>query len=124
MRSLMQDRTAVQPVGPSAGWWWGTNRPGGTFYAGRAHVVRPAQLAAGLCGLPVDDVWELRPPTPEHLCPDCCVLAMAASYPPFSPTPAPPLPRRGTSTARSAPAAEAPAEQTASIPAIGAGDDP
>lgn len=65
-------------------WWWGTNRPNGMYYAGRVHVVHPNQRRTGLCGLPVGDVWELRPPMPEHLCPDCCVLAMAASYPPFS----------------------------------------
>jgi hypothetical protein len=70
-------------------WWWGTNRRGGMYYAGRVHVVHPGRRATGLCGLPVEDVWELRPPMPQHMCPDCCVLAMAASYPPFSaPTPA------------------------------------
>lgn len=94
MRSLMEDRTPAQPTAP-AGWWWGTNRPGGTLYAGRTHVVHPAAPTSGLCGLPVDDVWELRPPTPEHLCPDCCVLAMAASYPPFPPIPAPPAAPQG-----------------------------
>lgn len=120
MPSPMDDRATEQP----AGWWWGTNRPGGTFYAGRVHVVHPAHPTSGLCGLPVDDVWELRPPTPEHLCPDCCVLAMAASYPPFPPSPAPPLPRRATSTGSPAPATEAPGEQTVSMPALGTEDDP
>ncbi|WP_435159362.1 hypothetical protein [Amycolatopsis sacchari] len=118
----MQDRATAQPTGP-ASWWWGTNRPGGTFYAGRAHVVDPARPTAGLCGLPVDDVWERRPPTPEHLCPDCCVLAMAASYPPCPPAPAPPPPRTATSPDRPVPA-ESPAEQTAVIPVIGEDDDP
>lgn len=89
VRSPMDDKTTAQLAGPTAGWWWGTNRPGGTFYAGRAHVVHPAHPASGLCGLPVDDVGELRPPTPDHLCPDCCVLAMAASDPPVSPPGAP-----------------------------------
>jgi hypothetical protein len=51
-------------------WWWGTNRPGGKYYAGRVHVVHPGQRTAGLCGLPVEDVWEVRPPLSEHLCPD------------------------------------------------------
>ena len=66
-------------------WWWGTNRPGGVYYAGRVHIVAPEDPATGMCGLPVTDLWEQRPPTPEHLCPDCCVRAVAASYPP-SPT--------------------------------------
>jgi hypothetical protein len=83
----MESETAARP----AGWWWGTNRPGGGYYAGRVHVVHPDQPTTGLCGLPVDDVWQLRPPVPEHLCPDCCVAAMAASYPPF-PTVPPPRP--------------------------------
>ncbi|MCE7011767.1 hypothetical protein LWC34_54485 [Kibdelosporangium philippinense] len=119
----MEDRTPARPTGATAGWWWGTNRPGGTYYAGRAHVVHPAQPTAGLCGLPVDDVWELRPPMPEHLCPDCCVLAMAASYPPFPTTPPPPLPRRAASHDRPALAPEAPAEQTAAMPAVGTDED-
>jgi hypothetical protein len=54
------------------------------YYAGRVHVVHPVARTAGLCGLPVEDVWEVRPPLPEHLCPDCCVRAMAASYPSFA----------------------------------------
>lgn len=82
-------------------WWWGTNRVGGTYYAGRAHVVHPEQRMSGLCGLPVDDVWEARPPVPEHLCPDCCLLAMAVSYPPFPTT----VPRQ-------------PIEQTTVLPAV------
>lgn len=120
MPSLMDDRTTAQQPGPTAGWWWGTNRPGGTFYAGRAHVVPPAFPTAGLCGLPVDDVWELRPPTPGHLCPDCCVLAIAASYPPLPSSPAPLLPRTATSTDTPVPAAE----QTVSMPVLGTDDDP
>ncbi|WP_462202873.1 FxLD family lanthipeptide [Frankia sp. CcWB3] len=113
----MEERTTARPTGPAAGWWWGTNWPGGTFCAGRAHVVHPAQPASGLCGLPVDDVWERRPPMPEHLCPDCCVLAMATSYPPFPPSPAPPLPHRPESIGRPLPAPEAPAEKTTPLPA-------
>ncbi len=120
--TLMDDRTTSPPAGTATGWWWGTNRPGGTFYAGRAHVVHPTQRASGLCGLPVDDVWERRPPTPEHLCPDCCLLAMATSYPPFPPSPAPPLPHRATGTGRPRPASETPAELTAPMPALGAED--
>ena len=120
MPSLMDDTTTAQPAGPTAGWWWGTNLPGGTFYAGRAHVVHPAHPMAGLCGLPVDDVWELRPPTPEHLCPDCCVLAMAASYPSFPSSPATPPPRRAAGTGTPVPAAE----RTVPILALGTDDDP
>jgi hypothetical protein len=111
----MDDRTTAQSAGPAAEWWWGTNRPGGTFYAGRTHVVHPAQSKAGLCGLPVDDVWDRRPPTPEHLCPDCCMLAMVASYPAFPPSPAPRLPR-SASAGRPAPAPEVLAEPTVSMP--------
>lgn len=64
--------------------WWGTNRANSTFYAGRTHVVWPGSGRAGLCGLPVDDLWELRPAVPELLCPDCCLLAMAALFPAFT----------------------------------------
>ncbi|GAA3838512.1 hypothetical protein GCM10022243_01250 [Saccharothrix violaceirubra] len=115
----MQDRTPVYAIGSSTGWWWGTNRPGGTFYAGRAHVVHPARPTAGLCGLPVDDVGELRPPTPEHLCPDCCVPAMAASHPPFPLGSAPPPPREATG-----PDQPVPAERTTAMPVVGKDDDP
>jgi hypothetical protein len=72
-------RAAERAQSPlESAWWWGTNRPGGMYYAGRVHVVHPVQRTAGLCGLPVEDLWEVRPPLPEHLCPDCCVRAMAA----------------------------------------------
>ncbi|WP_016698398.1 hypothetical protein [Actinoalloteichus spitiensis] len=63
--------------------WWGTNRANSAFYAGRTHVVWPSSGRVGLCGLPVDDLWELRPSVPELLCPDCCLLAMAALFPAF-----------------------------------------
>jgi hypothetical protein len=62
---------------------WGTNRKGSLHYAGRVHVVWPTGPQTGECGLPVDDVWEQRPPFPTHLCPDCCVIAMAKLFPPF-----------------------------------------
>lgn len=62
---------------------WGTNRAGGTYYAGRTHVVWPGGPPTGVCGLPVRDVWEHRPPIPKLLCPDCCVIAIARAYPPF-----------------------------------------
>lgn len=107
-----------------AGWWWGTNRPGGTHYAGRAHVVWPNGPAHGLCGLPVDDVWELRPPLPEYLCPDCCVLAMAASYPPFPATPATRPPAGPAGTDWRGPSPEPPAEQTVVLHALREDDDP
>ena len=76
-------RMAMNPVPPVV-WWWGTNRPGGPYYAGRVHVVDPNQRTRGVCGLPVTDVWELRPPVPLRLCPDCCVYAMAATFPAFA----------------------------------------
>ena len=63
--------------------YWGTNREGGYHYAGRAHVVWPHGAQTGECGLPVDDVWEQRPPFPTHLCPECCVIAMAKLFPLF-----------------------------------------
>lgn len=81
MQAFIDDRGPVLAVGRATGWWWGTKRTTGSRYAGRAHVVHPDQPTTGLCGRPVDYTWVLRPSTPEHLCPDCCVLAMAASYP-------------------------------------------
>ena len=33
-------------------WWWGTNRPGGVYYAGRVHIVAPEDPATGVCDLP------------------------------------------------------------------------
>lgn len=63
--------------------YWGTNREGSYHYAGRTHVVWPGGRRTGECGLPVDDVWEQRPPFPTHLCPECCVIAMAKLFPPF-----------------------------------------
>ena len=63
--------------------WWGTNRPGGPLYAGRMHVVRSNDTKMALCGLPVADVWSRRPATPDHLCPECCLLAMALMFPTF-----------------------------------------
>lgn len=128
---LMEEDTTAS----STGWWFGTNRPGGTYYAGRVHVVYPGQGATALCGLPVDDVWELRPAVPEHLCPDCCVAAIALSYPAFSPAPElppadqpdvsavddwfAPSPRQGGRFTRD----EQPAEQTRVLPPI-RDDDP
>jgi hypothetical protein len=118
---LMEDNTTAA----STGWWFGTNRPGGPYYAGRVHVVFPGQGATALCGLPVDDVWELRPAEPQHLCPDCCVAAIAASYPAFSlaPEPRPATGPSGLADDWFGPAAEAPAERTAVLPPIRA-DDP
>jgi hypothetical protein len=106
------DKAAAAPD-----WWWGTNRPGGTFYSGRVHVVHPDQSAVALCGLPVGDVWELRPPVPQHLCPDCCVLAMAATYPPFTPSPAGRHERNWPG-----PSQDDPAEQTTELPVLADGD--
>jgi hypothetical protein len=62
------------------GWWWGSNPPGSGFYAGRLHVLHPAQPEVALCGLPVADHAPARPGF-EHLCPECCVAAMRAMYP-------------------------------------------
>ncbi|MGH3625100.1 MAG: hypothetical protein ACRDQ5_25485 [Sciscionella sp.] len=76
---MSADETASRPVA----WWWGTNQPGGTYYAGRVHVVAPNGPARGLCSLPVEDVWQHRPPAPNELCALCCVRAMAASHPTF-----------------------------------------
>ncbi|MGI8307174.1 hypothetical protein [Saccharopolyspora hattusasensis] len=110
----MDEETTTRSAAQLAGWWWGTNRPGGAYYAGRTHVVHPEHSSTGLCGLPVDDVWEVRPAMPEQLCPECCVLAMAASYPPFPPAPAPRWPARPARTERATSADE----QTAVMPAL------
>jgi hypothetical protein len=119
---LMEGDTTAAPTG----WWFGTNRPGGAYYAGRVHVVYPGQGATALCGLPVDDVWVERPSVPEYLCPDCCVAAIAASYPVFSPAPEPlpddwfaPSPRQGGRFGTD----EQLAEQTRVLPPI-RDDDP
>lgn len=69
---------------------WGTNRPGGLFYAGRVHAVWPVGPPQAMCGLPVGEVWSHRPPIPELLCPDCCVAAISALFP-SSPAPAQPI---------------------------------
>jgi hypothetical protein len=111
----MEGATTARP----AGWWWGTNQPGGILYAGRVHVVAPGGAAQGLCGLPVDDVWEQRPPLPDFLCPDCCVRAMAASYPQVSnPT------RQPTGTAWRCTSPGPPVEQTVVLRALREDDDP
>lgn len=77
----------LDPVSAMAGaeprLWWGTNREGGLYYAGRVHVVWPGRKPVALCGLPVQDLWELRPSVPELVCPDCCVRAVAALFPVF-----------------------------------------
>lgn len=86
-RELVAEQTPPGPRSEPAPWWWGTNRPGGVYYAGRVHVVHPDQPRQALCELPVTDVWEVRPPVPETLCPDCCVRAMTVSYPPFAAVP-------------------------------------
>jgi hypothetical protein len=128
VRSLIQDRTPAEPAAPAARWWWGTNHAGGTYYAGRAHVVEPSRPRSGLCGLPVDNVWTQRPPLPEHLCPDCCVLAMTIAYPTLPRTPpslTPPLaPRNAASTGRLIPPAPPPTEQTTATPTVGPCDAP
>jgi len=66
--------------------YWGTNHQGGTadHYAGRVHVVWPENEFYGLCGLPIEEIWEQRPPVPDNLCTLCCVRAMAALFPAFS----------------------------------------
>ncbi len=71
---------------PSSLLYWGTNQHGGTAerYAGRVHVVWPDNECFGLCGLPIEEIWEQRPPVPDNLCPLCCVRAMAALFPAFA----------------------------------------
>jgi hypothetical protein len=68
---------------------WGTTRSchhGTTVYYGRVHIVRPGTTPhIGWCGLPVDAVWDRRPPprcagTPE-ICPECTISYLAAAYP-------------------------------------------
>ncbi|MGX7823557.1 hypothetical protein ACTG9Q_00525 [Actinokineospora sp. 24-640] len=69
---------------------WGTNRPGGTFYAGRVHAVWPVGPPLAMCGLPIGEVWLHRPLVPELLCPDCCVATFCALFP-ASPIPQQPI---------------------------------
>lgn len=66
--------------------YWGTNQQDGTAdrYAGRVHVVWPDNECFGLCGLPIEEIWEQRPPVPDTLCPLCCVRAMAVLFPAFA----------------------------------------
>lgn len=78
---------AADPASASTAIQWGTNRDGGLYYAGRVHIVWTSQPWIGLCGLPVDDVWNQRPSTPVRLCPECCLIAMAALFPTALATP-------------------------------------
>jgi len=77
----MQGQTESDPL-----LYWGTNKQGGTgdHYAGRVHVVWHGNERKALCGLPIEEVWEQRPPRPDNLCPLCCVRAMAALFPAFT----------------------------------------
>lgn len=123
-----------ETTAPPADWWFGTNRPAGVYYAGRVHVVHPHRPAVALCGLPIDDVWQVRPPEPEHLCPDCCVMAVELSYPPFLIVPPARLAegeRSSVDTAWSGPIlpgasemAERSTEETALLPMVRGDDDP
>ena len=72
---------------------WGTNPPSGRAdrYGGRVHVVWPDGPVTGLCGLPVTHRWLARPTsealtaavaTGLRMCPECCLMAMAALFPP------------------------------------------
>ncbi len=65
--------------------FWGTNTEGGTadHYGGRVHVVLWKTRFIALCGLPIEEIWEQRPPQPPNLCPLCCVRAMAFLFPAF-----------------------------------------
>jgi hypothetical protein len=107
---------------PLPGWWWGTNPPGSTFYAGRVHVVDPDHPREARCGLPVEDVSELRPPMPERLCPDCCLRVMAAMYPAAA-EPSPSTHSREHDGQRSTGQLDA-TEQTIVLPVIGDDADP
>lgn len=72
---------AADPASANPTIQWGTNRVGGLYYAGRVHIVWASQPSIALCGLPIDDVWNQRPATPARLCPECCLIAMAALFP-------------------------------------------
>lgn len=106
--------------------YWGTNHQGGTadHYAGRTHVVWPENEYFGLCGLPIETIWEQRPPTPDNLCPSCCVRAMAVLFPAFSESlpSVPPIAGKHGLGAQDHRAPESLAEQTMPIPVIDAGD--
>ncbi|MGX7829771.1 hypothetical protein ACTG9Q_32270 [Actinokineospora sp. 24-640] len=58
---------------------WGTNREGGSYYAGRTHVASDIKATA-LCGLPIDTTWTQRPNGPP-LCPECSITALEWLYP-------------------------------------------
>jgi hypothetical protein len=75
------------------GWCWGTNPPT-SVGGGHVHVVHPDQPNRALCGLLADECWEVRPPQPELLCPECSMAAMDLMYPPFA-EPAPTGRHRG-----------------------------
>lgn len=101
------------------GWWWGTNPatdPGG----GHVHVVHPDQPDTGLCGLPVEEPWEARPPQPESLCADCCAAAMDLMYPPFAQLP--PTGRHGGADELAEQPEERAGERTVVLPAVRDGD--
>ncbi|MEV6444757.1 hypothetical protein [Amycolatopsis sp. NPDC051716] len=103
--------------------YWGTNQQGGTanHYAGRVHVVWPDNEFYGLCGLPIEEIWEQRPPVPDNLCPLCCVRAMVALFPAFSEsllTLPPGTGRHELAAQDQQVPPERPAEQTMLIPAI------
>lgn len=104
------------------GWWWGTNPPGGRFYAGRVHVVHPDRSRLALCGLPVEDLSQSRPPTPEHLCPDCALAALDAMYPPERELPT--VGRDGRDHDRIGGERPDSAEQTLVLPVVGDDGDP
>jgi hypothetical protein len=130
-REQVAERTPPESRSEPAPWWWGTNRPGGVYYAGRVHVVHPDQPDEALCELPVTDVCEVRPPVPETLCPDCCVRAMTVSYPPFAAVPEPADGERAVDPHWFSGPSDQPlalpgsmAERTAVMPVIGPGDDP
>ncbi|WP_143230996.1 hypothetical protein [Actinosynnema sp. ALI-1.44] len=60
---------------------WGANPQAGVYYAARVHVVSSQYADTGLCGLPVELVWERRPETTHRPCPECCLLLTAWFFP-------------------------------------------
>ncbi|MGB3441117.1 MAG: hypothetical protein WBA97_20400 [Actinophytocola sp.] len=110
--------------GPEPLLYWGTNQQGGTadHYAGRVHVVWPNNEFSGLCRLPIEEIWEQRPPVPDNLCPLCCVRAMAVLFPAFSESHLAVPPGTGRHELVAAVPPERPVEQTMLIPVIKSDD--
>ena len=107
----------MQPEDTDPALFWGTNAEGGKadHYGGRVHVVLWRTKFTAFCGLPVEEIWEQRPPNPPNLCPLCCVRAMAFLFPAFQEVPNSGRRHHHVPT-ESGPTVDSSAERTAIIP--------